>query len=421
MQLVLVHNIGHHDLYLTAGGDAVGRGISAMHRPNRARMREVSAAISAHLADGATARPWLDGRGVRVEPPLEVDLDGHPADGVFAPLLAAALDHVEALLRADPWTRLAVFLVSAGPTDAPNTPVGFGPMLAAIARERWAAAGLADRATATPVHLDGDAFALDAAELYFRLGEPIVALAAAVAERSPLDWTADFRVFLSASTGTAAMVAGLVAATTRWHPEVLAVPNARHEPRLEGGVLVGHAVAVRASNLVEGGALVHVDPARLDAAAALAWREMRVWRDEFRAKRPIRTEDAPSGDERHYWFRKGRREVLSVVVVKRDGGLRAIRGVNIEVSLPTGTLCAERNAISTALAEDPTLLRADIEAVAVLGLGSGLAFLGPCGTCQEWLRKVLAVNPRLRVLVFDGPEMGRTFLQPLPSPPPAAG
>lgn len=39
--------------------------------------------------------------------------------------------------------------------------------------------------------------------------------------------------------------------------------------------------------------------------------------------------------------------------------------------MPTGSLCAERNVIGSALADDLTLLRRDIKAVAVLGLTLG--------------------------------------------------
>lgn len=411
MQLVLIHNIGHHDLYLASGGDADGNGVRALLRPNRLRMRDASQALRAHLDGRGSAAGWLDGRGLQLDPPLATRLEGAPADRVFAPLLAAALDHVEPLLVAEPNAQLTVFLVSAGPEDAANTPVGFGPMLASIAAARWRARGLADRASARPVHLPGDAFDLDAADLHVRLGVPIVALAAAAAEAAPTSWRTDFRVFLSASTGTAAMISGLVAAASRWHPQVLAVPNARHEPRLEDGVLVGHRVQVRAASLVEGGARVALADGQLDAAASLAVTSLRAWRDDFLARRPSRPEPSTAEEEGHFWFRKGRKEVLATLVVRRDGALRAIRGVNLEVSLPTGTLCAERNAIGTAVTEDPSLERADIEAVAVVGLGRGV--LGPCGACQEWLRKVAEVNPRFQVLVFDGPDMGQAYLEPL--------
>ena len=86
MQLVLIHNIGHHDLYLASGGDESGHGVRALFRPNRVRMRDTSAALRSHTGAVET---WLDGRGVRLDPPLGISLDGAPADRLVAPLLAA--------------------------------------------------------------------------------------------------------------------------------------------------------------------------------------------------------------------------------------------------------------------------------------------------------------------------------------------
>lgn len=44
----------------------------------------------------------------------------------------------------------------------------------------------------------------------------------------------------------------------------------------------------------------------------------------------------------------------------------AYRGLNMEVSMPTGSLCSERAAIASALANDPSLLRSECVAIAVL-------------------------------------------------------
>ena len=94
------------------------------------------------------------------------------------------------------------------------------------------------------------------------------------------------------------------------------------------------------------------------------------------------------------------------------GSLVAIRGINAEVSLPTGTLCAERNAIGTALCRFPRLERRDIMAVAVLSLEPSLSKLGPCGACAEWLAKVQEVSPSLRIISFNGPEAKEAFVKP---------
>ena len=48
-----------------------------------------------------------------------------------------------------------------------------------------------------------------------------------------------------------------------------------------------------------------------------------------------------------FWLRKTRKCVLSMLMVKRDGEDEPTfySGMNIEVSMPTGSLCSERNAM----------------------------------------------------------------------------
>lgn len=44
-----------------------------------------------------------------------------------------------------------------------------------------------------------------------------------------------------------------------------------------------------------------------------------------------------------FWLRKTKKPVLAVLLVRRnDGSLKLYRGTNMEVSMPTGSLCAER-------------------------------------------------------------------------------
>ena len=87
-----------------------------------------------------------------------------------------------------------------------------------------------------------------------------------------------------------------------------------------------------------------------------------------------------------FWLRKTQKPVLAVLCVRRrkDTGdddenntdkknttPQYFRGVNLEVSMPTGSLCSERNAIGNALASDPALRRKDLFGIAVLSLGKG--------------------------------------------------
>mmetsp|Transcript_122375 Transcript_122375/g.280402 ORF Transcript_122375/g.280402 Transcript_122375/m.280402 type:complete len:461 (-) Transcript_122375:398-1780(-) len=68
-----------------------------------------------------------------------------------------------------------------------------------------------------------------------------------------------------------------------------------------------------------------------------------------------------------FWLRKSQQPVLAVLMVqKAHQTARFFRGINLEVSMPTGSLCAERSVIGTALAQDPSLHRSDFKMIAVL-------------------------------------------------------
>jgi hypothetical protein len=70
-------------------------------------------------------------------------------------------------------------------------------------------------------------------------------------------------------------------------------------------------------------------------------------------------------DIKSFWLRKTMKAVLAILIVEKNGKIFAYRGTNLEVSLPTGSLCAERNAIGTALSADLSLMREEIKLVAV--------------------------------------------------------
>ena len=83
-----------------------------------------------------------------------------------------------------------------------------------------------------------------------------------------------------------------------------------------------------------------------------------------------------------FWLRKTKKPVLSVVMVEvEDEGagrqadgekkdkttqVKFYRGINCEVSMPTGSLCSERNAIGTALAATVGIRREHFKAVAIM-------------------------------------------------------
>ena len=103
-----------------------------------------------------------------------------------------------------------------------------------------------------------------------------------------------------------------------------------------------------------------------DKEVQLVINEMRAFRQYF-----LETLDENSNDIKKFWLRKTKKPVLAVLLVAdaKDGGkAKLYRGSNMEVSMPTGSLCAERNVIGTALASNPGLKREDLKMVAVLAI-----------------------------------------------------
>mmetsp|Transcript_20652 Transcript_20652/g.25041 ORF Transcript_20652/g.25041 Transcript_20652/m.25041 type:complete len:123 (+) Transcript_20652:939-1307(+) len=117
--------------------------------------------------------------------------------------------------------------------------------------------------------------------------------------------------------------------------------------------------------------------------------------------------------------------------------------MNVEVSMPTGSLCSERNVIGTALASDQAYRRIDFRMIAVLSMtldlpgtprsgkdskalsrkraGSqdslpagesiGLNPISPCGACNEWLKKIAEVNPDFKILTFPDTSCSEVFIK----------
>ncbi|CAE7284959.1 RNF13 [Symbiodinium sp. CCMP2456] len=104
-----------------------------------------------------------------------------------------------------------------------------------------------------------------------------------------------------------------------------------------------------------------------------------------------------------FWQRKSHKVVLAVVCCARDdGSLVAMRGMNTEVSLPSGSLCAERAGIARAATE---FFHANtIKVIAVVDPSGDIAPLWPCEVCQSWLSKLRDQSPRITVVAFPAKE-----------------
>ena len=408
MLTCLLHNIGHHDLYLLREET----GPEVPFRPPGNTCRALGEALGGVDFDAAVL--CLGGAGLRLAEPFPWG-EGEPYRLIYMPLLAAALDEVERR----PWgpadggrRDLKLTLVTAGKEREGNNPQGFTPVLRRLAQLRAKQPGFQQIGLRVDErHLHGDAYALDPGGLYREIQRPLEHEAQNLAEAHGEAWQRHFSVCLSASTGTAAMISGLSAALARWRPDVLTVSNARQVPARDGKDRLT-TPRVRATPMRDLGDSIPLPTENPGTVADFAIDQLRAWHHEYRLARP--QPPSKEGGERDFWFRKGLKEVLAVVITRDAGGnLRAYRGVNLEVSLPTGSLCAERNAMGSAVVAQPDLGRASIKAVAILSLDPSLPRLGPCGACQEWLRKIAEVNPELQILTFENEKLSPAYLRPL--------
>eukprot|EP00930_Biecheleria_cincta_P037673 TRINITY_DN25884_c0_g1_i1.p1 TRINITY_DN25884_c0_g1~~TRINITY_DN25884_c0_g1_i1.p1 ORF type:complete len:436 (+),score=38.84 TRINITY_DN25884_c0_g1_i1:113-1309(+) len=277
-----------------------------------------------------------------------------------------------------------------------------------------------------PLHGDGDAFRYDA-NLRFchEMLLPVLdAERGEIASRSGDDWPQKFSVTLALCDGTHSRLQVLSQCLREYRPEMA------HLSPLKA---FWHCCALRPCTVDRESferafeAAPPSDVASLtDPALVALIAEVVAHRNSFLFAQP-RDETSGSHDLERFWLRKTRKPVLSVLLVQRDGGpLRMHRGINLEVSMPTGSLCSERNVIGTAFATDPSLRREDLRAIAVLAvnpapasgsagpapqLGRGRNPLAPCGACMEWLRKIYEVNPSFRVLMFEDESCDHVFIK----------
>jgi cytidine deaminase len=101
-----------------------------------------------------------------------------------------------------------------------------------------------------------------------------------------------------------------------------------------------------------------------DSNARLVVEEMNAFRKEMRE---VFERDH---ELKKFWLRKTNKPVLAVLLVQSAEQTEPVlfRGTNMEVSMPTGSLCAERNVIGSALARFPALKREDLKLIAVLSI-----------------------------------------------------
>jgi cytidine deaminase len=230
-------------------------------------------------------------------------------------------------------------------------------------------------------------------------------------------WVKNFFVHLSLNTGTTTVFISTLNALQSYNPDFFHVSRSREWPDKKPL----EAEYIDQENYQQSPTIKYQDIE--SNVQQFTIQQMQDWNTYFKKAKPKREHeyDIIKGEKPTFFFRKGKQEVLSVVVVNNTDALSnterpylAYRGVNLEVSLPTGSLCAERNAIGTALANNPRLKREHILCIAVLSLGKRGPTLGPCGACREWLTKVSEVNPNFTILTFADEDCTEVYLEAIP-------
>ena len=420
---LFVHNIGHHDAVVELVNEQghcvrVKPESFAVHSLGNLILTQVQAGMQ--LIKSADEDLWL------LAVPLHLSWSKRKLESRLKVQYLYERDPSRTWAEAGPWSiravlfpmvaamlaeyrtgcKLYIGLMTSGPQREDSQDRGKSPEVWGALLENVINAD--GRAIAKHFHHNADGVHTYQGLPYF-LSESIVSWTECV--RKPLvdeygeNWSKEFEVVLSLNTGTTPRIVALTSALIHFKPKLFHIPQARRWPtgtRHEGTLLsYDHLRQNTAKTDV-----THYGPAVMRAV-----KEMRDWHSDYVSARPIRQDKDEPTTERDFFFRKGRQEVLAVVVLEIDGELKAVRGVNVEVSLPTGTLCAERNAIGTALTKYPELLRQQIQCVAVLSLREGKPRLGPCGACSEWLRKVSEINPDLKVVTFNDEGLLEMFVE----------
>ena len=173
-------------------------------------------------------------------------------------------------------------------------------------------------------------------------------------------WSSLLRLTISFADGSSARINTINAALSAYRPSYLFFW--RLKTFWHSGIITEEDVETHSYEDITITPAVQVSDA--SRQVQLVVQEMKDFKEEF-----DRVRDMPSTehDLTAFWLRKTKKPVLAVLLVQKAGEKpRLYRGTNMEVSMPTGSLCAERNVIGSALAADITLKRQDLRCVAVL-------------------------------------------------------
>lgn len=338
----------------------------------RAQCRATQRPIGFSLRDAPVPVDDLDGFQLRGERETARLIDAHwtraAVTAVYFPLAAVLLPKwMQVLEQYESQTSQQVaYLVSGAgiPRNAKhavngNSTEATAQLMALFARQYY------PRVEVAQVHSGSNIFRLDDNVQFMvrELRPRLEARREAIVAKCGDAWRAHFHVTIAYADGPPARLSALNASLRLYRPSYLHVWQLKtfwHERRLSLADVDFHAFEnVEASPCVAVG--------RTDALTQTLATEMRAFRDQFLAAEG-------DGELGGFWLRKSRQPVLAVLLVEKVDaatGRKAVvahRGVNCEVSMPTGSLCAERNAIGSALASDPTLRRHALKMIGVLSL-----------------------------------------------------
>ena len=307
---IIVHNIGHHDVY-----------VELAHEQHRGTLRRVSghgqASFARDVLAGLDAGMSLRAAGgvadpIVIEPPVPLDwkpgrirerlLDAK-GEGPVSPAVAVRALHlplvhaaVDAVIRAHAHhaTPVHLVLVSSGPADE-GTSVAQSTwhtarLLARAVQARWPAVRVhhADRETDQP-------FTFDHSEVVMRrIDELLAGIRRRVVEVHGEDWVRHVQVYLSANTGTVAAISAMLEGLRDHRPALVHIPSAYAWPADEAG-----RPALPQVELLDNDRLTQ-RPARpasdlVDPVQRFAVEQMRAWRADFVAARPVRAAEASAG------------------------------------------------------------------------------------------------------------------------------
>lgn len=175
------------------------------------------------------------------------------------------------------------------------------------------------------------------------------------------DWKKTFHLTLSFADGAPARTHAIQAALRTYRPTYFHVWQLKtfwHESKISSDDIEVHDFEE-----METTPAMEID--RTSERVQLVTKEILKFKAEYVKKLLNESNDISA-----FWLRKTKKPVLAVLAVKNRETDEIIlyRGTNMEVSMPTGSLCAERNVIGTALATNPSLKREDLIMVAVLAL-----------------------------------------------------